>query len=331
MEDLSTSEPTPPRRRRWWRAGAASAVIVVLGVTVAVAAVRPSGGSPASQLSMRGTLVVTTSASACPTANSTAPSTPVPAGTLSGGPAPSRFEFNTQPPAAREFLRALADRVTAGPADAPACGQYTFVHLWAWAADTTVGGDGTGRSDTVLFEYFRWRAADGSGRERTLRYPTAKPDPKTTPTITIQNQPAGSLPGAIDAALSPDPAILASQFNDIQPRAMGDQALLRATADVYGWQHPTRQVRVAILTILRDSAVRWRGTSTDRAGRRGVAVSVDSNRGTTRDVLIIDPGTGRPLAYEQVTLANPGRLAGPFPHVQDYQLYLDNNLTPLPT
>jgi hypothetical protein len=112
---------------------------------------------------------------------------------------------------------------------------------------------------------------------------------------------------------------------------MGDQALLRATADVYGWHHPARQVRVAILSILRDSAVQWRGASTDRAGRHGVAVSVDSNRATTRDVLIIDPESGWPLAYEQVTLANPGRLAGPFPYVQDYQLYLDNSLTPLPT
>jgi len=45
----------------------------------------------------------------------------------------------------------------------------------------------------------------------------------------------------------------------------------------------------------------------------------------TRRLLILDPATGRPLAYELVALRNPGKLRGPFPAVLDYVLYLDHH------
>jgi hypothetical protein len=187
----------------------------------------------------------------------------------------------------------------------------------ARAADTTVK-DGQGSTQTMFFEYQRWRADDGSGRVVTFR--------DTNPQVTTSDDyAAGGLPGAIRTPLSTDPAILASQINDIQPWVMGDQAGIRATADIYGWHTPGRDQRAALLTVLADRALVWRGTAVDRVGRTGVAVSIDSNRGATRDLLIFDPATGQPLAYELVFLRNPGRLTGPFPAVHDYLLYLNHH------
>jgi hypothetical protein len=68
----------------------------------------------------------------------------------------------------------------------------------------------------------------------------------------------------------------------------------------------------------------WQGPVTDRAGRLGVAVTMDSDHGGTRDTLIFDPYTGRLLAYDLTYLRNPPGYHGPTPRSVSYTLYLDH-------
>ncbi|MFB9357811.1 hypothetical protein [Actinoplanes nipponensis] len=229
-----------------------------------------------------------------------------------------QFPHGTEP--ARPHLRALIEQVSAAPSDPPDCGRYAYLHVRQWAADTTIGPDGLGTTQTIEFDYRRWRADDGSGRVITMR-----DEPAADPATTTEDFPAGGLPGALSAPVNTDPGLLSSQINDIQPWENGDQAGIRATAEIYGWHTPNRDQRATILAVLRDSELIWRGTAVDRVGRAGVAVSFDSDNGVSRDLLILDPATGEPLAYELVTLRNPGKLTGPFPAVEDYQLFLDHH------
>jgi hypothetical protein len=232
-------------------------------------------------------------------------------------------QFPNDAAPARPRLRALAEQVRSAPADSATCGRYAYLHLRQWAADTTVGSDGLGTTEVIQFDYKRWRADDGSGRVMTTRFTST-----STATADVEDFPASGLPGAVREPLSTDPLVMAKQMNDIQPPAVGEQAVLRATADIYGWHTPDRDQRTAILAVLMDRNLRWRGQAIDRVGRPGVAVSVDSDNGSVRDLLILDPATGQPLAYELVFLRNPGRLTGPFPNVQDYMLYLGHHRRP---
>ena len=59
---------------------------------------------------------------------------------------------------------------------------------------------------------------------------------------------------------------------------------------------------------------------TDRAGRTGVAVTVDDRRHDTRFLLVFDRATGQLLAMETQTVSEPVRLSA-------YTLFLDTDRT----
>jgi hypothetical protein len=315
----ATSPSAAPRRRWASITAAAVTVVVVLGVAGSITIIRSSTMSTAAPAtSGTASPPVSTSAFQCPTA--TGDPTPV-------GPAPTRqptgptvvqFPHGAEP--ARPRLRALIEHVSAVPDDPSACGRYAYLHVRQWAGDTTIGPDGLGATSTIEFDHRRWRAEDGSGRVITMR-----DEPAADPATTTEDFPAGELPGPLSAPVNTDPGLLASQINDIHPWESGDQAGIRAAAEIYGWHIPSSDQRTTILAVLRDSELIWRGNAVDRVGRAGVAVSFDSDNGVSRDVLILDPATGEPLAYELVTLRNPGKLTGPFPAVEDYHLFLDRH------
>jgi hypothetical protein len=295
-----TTQSSAPRRR--WASVTAAALtgVVVLGVAGAIAITRSSTTNAAAPAtSAAASPAVSNSSAECPTA--TGDPTPVaPAPTRQPtGPTVVQFPHSTEP--ARRHLQALIEHVSAAPNDSTACGRYAYLHVRQWAADTTIGPDGLGTTQTIEFDYRRWRAEDGSGRVITMR-----DEPAADPATTTEDFPAGGLPGPLSAPVNTDPGLLASQINDIQPWANGDQAGIRATAEIYGWHTPNRDQRATILAVLRDSELIWRGNAIDRVGRPGVAVSFDSDNGVSRNLLILDPATGEPLAFELVTLRNPG-------------------------
>lgn len=311
--------PSAPRHRWASMTAAALTGVVVLGVAGGIAITRSSTTSAAAPATSTAVSPAVSNPSAeCPTA--TGDPTPVaPAPTRPPtGPTDLQFPHGTEP--ARPHLRALIEHVNAGPNDPPACGRYAYLHVRQWAADTTIGPDGLGTTQTIEFDYRRWRADDGSGRVITMR-----DEPAADPATTTEDFPAGELPGALSAPANTDPGLLSSQMDALHPWQNGDQAGIRATAEIYGWHTLNRDQRSTVLAVLRDSELIWRGNAVDRVGRAGVAVSFDSDNGVSRDLLILDPATGEPLAYELLTLRNPGKLTGPFPAVQDYHLFLDHH------
>jgi len=232
-----------------------------------------------------------------------------------------QYPHGTTP--ARSKLQAIVQRVISSPAAPPDCGRYAYVHLWEWTADTTVGSDRQATSHLVLTDSQRWHADDGSGRIAEDRFD----QPSTAPARRSEDLPAAALPGPLPEPRNADPGILADAIDAVYPRSHGGRAGIRAAADIYAFNAPTLDQRAAIVQILADSAVIWRGTAVDRAGRPGVAVSIDSDRGATRDLLILAP-TGDVLAYEQVALRNPGRLDGPFPKILEDKTFLDHHRVP---
>lgn len=76
-----------------------------------------------------------------------------------------------------------------------------------------------------------------------------------------------------------------------------------------------------------------RGAVRDRAGRPGVAISLDSAYGglPTRYYLIIDPRTGKPLGDEQVLTTSAGKLNVQIPAVINYTTYLTSGNVPSDT
>ena len=93
------------------------------------------------------------------------------------------------------------------------------------------------------------------------------------------------------------------------------------------FHHFDPRQRAAALYALADvEGIRWRGETTDRAGRPGVAISVDSASGpggSVRDVLVYDLA-GELLSHEQITLQPPAGFALPRYTVTAYTLYLES-------
>ncbi len=217
---------------------------------------------------------------------------------------------------ARPALRALAASVTAGACDR-ADGRYNYVQTRQWALDGAAH-DRTSDLRSSLLQYEHWLAADGSGRSIgvTARTP-ADENPLTDDTFAVGESLVDPAP------LDKDPEILAARLDHIQPFTAGPQSVLRALADISQWQAPGRNVRAAVLTVLGDTdGLTYHGTVTDRAGRRGAAISAVSDNGGTRELIIIDPRTGILLAHEQAAMREPGALGITAPTVLSYTLYV---------
>ena len=199
-------------------------------------------------------------------------------------------------------------------------GRYAHTQIRQWATNMSSSG-GVTTLDVQVWQYQRWRATDNSGRLLTITRPIEGPARTDT---TFRR-------GEIDEPLKrlpTDPGLLAEQFNCIQPAENGPQSDLRAWSDLNAWFSPNRAQRAAALTVFSDTdALNWHGTTQDRAGRRGIALSVNSDSGGTRDLLILDPRTGELLAYELTALRDPGALGITEPTVLDYHLFLAHTYT----
>lgn len=315
---MTTPAPAPKRPRRF-KASALAAILASSAPLVGIVVAHPD----AEQTPPLTTTTVAVPGSAPPSTagcSTTTDATPagIPPTQLPTGPTNVELPNGTE--LARPHLKQIIQRVRTGPAGPPVCGRYDYVHVTQWTADTTVSG-GQGTTQLTMTDYQRWRAADASGRVITYRQEPAA----ATPEQHAVDYTRGTFPASLRTPLSTDPGILAREIDAVYHWSRGNQAGLRATADIYSWHIPSRDLRVALLQILSDTDdLLWRGTATDRVGRTGIAVSVDSHAGATRDLLILNPATGKPLAYEQVAVRNPGRLNGPFPKVLVSTVFLSH-------
>jgi len=295
-----TPPPSASRRRRM--AAAAAAALAVAATVGAIAILRPTSSAAPTHVP--------------PEPPPAAADVAATAAAVAAGPQPVTC------------MAQLGDAVAARPAQTATPGRYWSIHSQWWGEDMAVSGGSTVVTATT-YEERLWRASDGSGRQDVIAIPGQNSRPDGSSTYT-----AGGLAGVLDEPIETRPTVLAAQLRTHSPPEMGPQWVLRAIADVYRTHATPQPVRVALLRVLamQTTGLRCEGGWKDRAGRRGIAVAVNSNSDHTRDRLIFDPVTGGLLAAEQVTLINPPALRGPTPRTQSYWLLLEaRHVNDLPT
>jgi hypothetical protein len=78
---------------------------------------------------------------------------------------------------------------------------------------------------------------------------------------------------------------------------------ISAVGDISQWTSPNRGIRADAVRLLSGSTgLHYHGEVTDPAGRTGAGYSITSADGALRDVVILNPTTGGPLAYEHAAV-----------------------------
>lgn len=226
--------------------------------------------------------------------------------------------------------------------DKAGAGRYQYVETQGWYLDTAVS-DRAARSAVVPAITRQWTATDGSGRISTESgkpyFPSARSRRAWQDDGGFDRIPRASDktfgPGSLHlmwqpGALSGDQAVLRRQLEIGHPAELGPAETLVAVSDLYREQPVIPAVRGAILRIIATlPGLRYDGTTIDRAGRRGIGVSVDSNLSglPTRYIMIFDPVTGQLLGSEQVLTTTAGKLDVPVPSLIACTVYLNSGRT----
>lgn len=282
---------SPSRSRSWLLSAAAVAVVAVALAGVASSGLGlPSGGSPAYAATPAQLTVVA----------------PVSAAGL-----PADADAAT-------VLNAIAVR-TAALADDTGSGRYARVETEGWALWTRVDGEQV-TSEVVPQRSTAWAARDGSGRVVTRRDGPGSDTSTTDRTLAPGER---SFMWSL-GSLSSDDAELAQQLEQGHPVQNGPAERLVAVSDLAAEQPLAPPVRAAVLRYLaRTPGLAVDGIVADRAGRRGVAVHVDTTMSglPERRTLIVDPDDGRILGAETLLTTDAGKLNVPVPSVISYNTF----------
>lgn len=322
---MTTAEPHQPQPaastpRRWLAAATVLGAVAVTAV-IGVAAMpgrsnvgHPTPGTPSDQPSAAGSDV-------SPSVRDTNWGRPC----QHGNTGSAALTHPARDAAASDWLRLAAATIGTAEVDTQS-GALVYVRLHQWFGDTTVGADNVGRTTQRVFIEESWYADDGSATTITSAFPpgTASPGPGVPGAeLRREEQRAGTWHNRFPGQPSSDPPTLAGQLDQVQPGRVGAQARMRALGSIAREYTLPCGVRVAALLVLAQAPAVWRGEATDKAGRTGVAISIDSTDGITRDTLILDPATGVLLTHEETVLRNPGRLAGPFPQLRSSVAFIE--------
>lgn len=242
-------------------------------------------------------------------------------GAFAATPAPLRYTPAGEDAAAA--LRRVADRTAALP-DTTGDGRYALVETRSWDLSTLVDGDRRVTSAVVESRTSTWIADDGSGRRaRMYQVPGERPhvDDTTSSAGGLSLMwPLRSLPA--------DDAALARELERGHPVENGPAERLVAIGDAYRQMPLPPAVRAAVLRYLATTpGLMLTGRVVDRAGREGLAVSVDSDHSglPTRYTLIFDPADGRLLGSEDTLTTTAGKLGVRVPSVIAYTVFLDGS------
>ncbi|MFY1658830.1 hypothetical protein [Micromonospora sp. WMMD1274] len=254
------------------------------------------------------------------------------AGTAAPGPAgvpPSASQPASTPATAataaglttRQRLDLLASAISTAPADTTAGLPYTYLHLQTWARATNT---------IVRTDVRRWRKdADGSGREIIRRAPDLR-GVNHHPTAEERQELSRAAPQSVHHGINqlhpylPEdiPAEPRELARLLAPPALVDEPAYPRilTSGVVGLatsQHLDSRQRATTLRVLAAVPdITYRGTTTDLAGRTGLAFQVTADGSTS--TLVIDPATGELLAAKE--WIDGGRRPGLF----SCSLLLDN-------
>jgi hypothetical protein len=204
------------------------------------------------------------------------------------------------PPSGAAVLLVLAGEAARRPASTSASGNpYAYVRRRSWSVANSPAARPAPAVHATVTE--SWLRADGTGR-----------------VVTVTGTGAGSSrrdqrlrAGRPLPALAGEPAALASQLGLGYPAPAASAGQFAEVADVAARQPVTGPVQATLLGLLsRLPDLVNSGTVVDRAGRPGVAVSLNSSylRVPARFTLIFNSATGQ-LEEEDVTLiGGPGNL-----------------------
>jgi hypothetical protein len=281
-----------------------------------------SAGSPSRLVVRRRTLLATTVPAAVVLVvagigllGSNGPATPAYAETpplLKVTPAPG-----TADPAGE--LESLADRVQALPDMPNGHGDVAEVHTKQWALYSRIG-DKQVTSDVVVENRTTWRRPDGSGLVRSS-YTAASVGVPPPTSDTLEPAPAA----VRSRELSSDPVVLATQLAKGHPASNGPAERIVAIRDAVLDAPLGPTVRAALLRYLAATpGLTFDGSVVDRAGRHGLAFSVESDYSglPTRYTVIVDPHTGALLGEEEELTSRAGKLNVKVPCVIAYTTFL---------
>ncbi|GLY83411.1 CU044_5270 family protein [Actinoallomurus iriomotensis] len=237
--------------------------------------------------------------------------------------------------AATKALRDLAARAERQP-DTIGHGRVVYSKIQGWYLDSTVSRRRTSAVVVPRTEE-QWVAPDGSGRQLASAgrpwFPTTKSrqewERQGRPPLGARNSDDRFGPGGLSSdpdvdKLPTDPAALRRELEKSGADLKGAAVLLEAEGDL--WRQPLRPaLQGALLRVLADSGeMGYAGPVRDRAGRAGVAFTLDQNQTglPERDVIIFDRRTGRALSEETILTKDPGKLPVRIPSVTSYALFL---------
>ncbi|MFG3553695.1 CU044_5270 family protein [Micromonospora sp. NPDC047557] len=238
---------------------------------------------------------------------------------------PVAYQFDADPPAADPPLRTLASEIKDTEYD-HRTGRYMYHQTRVWGEPVLSSPDGRHHM-AFAGESKVWQAADGTGSQSNKQLEPQYPDQESRvywqrrfpSRSTVTSSPAPSLIPLPPMELTP-PSADPSQLRELLNVNSGAGAASKGVSTLYARYVVPRAIRAEILRVIADvPGFRWRGRVADRAGRAGVAVTVDDRENHQQSLLIFDPTTGELLAYELLTLA-PVRISA-------YQLILETTWT----
>jgi hypothetical protein len=216
----------------------------------------------------------------------------------------------------------------------PASGRFAYVKYAGWYLDVRVSGATATSTFPPPVVSEAWTRPDGYGRVIRRR---ATGGPRVTGSTRGPIVEDFTVPSGVGHAypllhLSTDPTVVARQLNAGDPPKWREPAWRFDLLTNLNMEQPVpSNVESTILRVLATSpGLINSGAVVDRAGRPGVAVSLDSRNppGVSgpreRYTLIFSPSTGRLLGEEDTLIGNPGKLDVRRGAVLDYTVYLSS-------
>ena len=218
----------------------------------------------------------------------------------------------------------------------PASGRFAYVKYVGWYLDVRVSGATATSTFAPPIVSEAWTRPDGYGRVIRRRATgglrvTGSTRGPIVEDFTIPSKGGHAFPLL---RLSTDPTVVARQLNAGDPPNWREPLVRFDLLYELKLEQPVpSNVESTILRVLATSpGLINSGTVVDRAGRPGVAVSLDSRdppgvsgSPRMRYTLIFSPSTGSLLGEEETVIANPGKLDVHRGAVVEYTVYLSSS------
>ncbi|MEU2661404.1 CU044_5270 family protein [Micromonospora sp. NPDC007220] len=255
---------------------------------------------------------------------------------LSYGPPAS-----AEPASAR--LRRLAASAAAQPAPQRPAGTVEHLESANWFLNSSISGGRT-TSAVVPQQWRSWRTDNDAGRmvKRDLpptfrtaadRREWQRRGGRVDSVQEVRDSAAGDFYTPFQGPVPTEAGALRQWLTAGASAPEAPVQYLEDVAELAGVRLLNPAQRAAVLMLLADlPGITAAGTVTDRAGRHGEAFSIvsDAHGLPAQYTVIVDPGTGALLGYEEMLTTTAGKLNVVIPAVISYRSYLIAEYAPMP-